>query len=73
MPLAPFEALGRKNVRLQGVWVSDVRHTLMAVSLMRQFPEAAAALVSERYPLANATRALQDVERRDTMKAVLIP
>ena len=30
--LPPFEALGRRNVRLQGVWVSDVRHTLRAVS-----------------------------------------
>jgi hypothetical protein len=58
---------------LQGVWVSDLRHTVKAVSLVRQFPEAAAALVSDRYPLAGATLALRHVEHRDAMKAVLLP
>lgn len=73
MSLLPFESIVRKNVRLQGVWVSDLRHTLRAVSLVQQYPEALAALVTHRYPLEEATRALGEVETRDTMKAVLLP
>ncbi len=73
MSLAPFEALVRKNVRLQGVWVSDLRHTLQAVSLVRQQPEAFAGLVSHRFPLEQATVALRAVEQREAMKAVIEP
>lgn len=73
MALPPFESIVRKNVRLQGVWVSDVRHTLRAVSLVQQYPEAMTALVTHRYPLAEATRALGEVASRDAMKAVLLP
>lgn len=73
MALLPFESVVRKNVRLQGVWVSDVRHTLQAVSLVQQYPQTMAALVTHRYPLAEATRALDEVASRDTMKAVLLP
>jgi threonine dehydrogenase-like Zn-dependent dehydrogenase len=73
MSLLPFEDVVRKNVRVQGVWVSDVRHTLRAVSLVQQHPDALAALVTHRYPLDEATRALNEVDARDAMKAVLIP
>jgi len=73
MALLPFETIAHKNVHLQGVWVSDVRHTLRAVSLVQQYPQALAALVTHRYPLAEATRALEEVASRDTMKAVLLP
>ena len=73
MSLLPFEALVRRNVRLQGVWVSDLRHTLQAVSLVRQQPQAFAELVSHRFPLAQATVALRAVERREAMKAVIEP
>ena len=71
--LRPFEELVRRNVRLQGVWVSDVRHTARAVSLARQHPEAVAALVTHRFPLAQADQALAAVAGRDAMKAVLLP
>lgn len=73
MSLAPFELLVRKNVHLQGVWVSDVRHTLRAISLVRQNPEAFAALVTHRFPLTQATAALQAVAERQAMKAVIEP
>lgn len=72
MPLAPFEAIVRKNLRLQGVWVSDVRHTLQAVHLIHQHREAFAALVTHRFSLSKATEALRCVEAREAMKAVLI-
>ena len=73
MTLAPFEALVRKNARVQGVWVSDVRHTFQAVSLIRQRPEAFAALVTHRFPLLEATKALEAVASREAMKVVLLP
>lgn len=73
MSLLPFEDIVRRNVRLQGVWVSDLRHTLRAVSLIRQHCEAFATLVTHRFPLDQATEALRQVEARGVMKAVLIP
>ena len=73
MSLSPFEALVRKNVRIQGVWVSDARHTFQAISLIRQRPEALAALVTHRFPLAEATKALKAVASREAMKVVLLP
>lgn len=73
MALAPFEALVRKNARIQGVWVSDARHTFRATSLIRQHPEAFAALVTHRFPLAEATVALEAVASREAMKVVLLP
>jgi threonine dehydrogenase-like Zn-dependent dehydrogenase len=73
MSLAPFEQLVRKNVRVQGVWVSDVRHTLQAISLVRQHPEAFARLVTHRFPLEEATAALEAVEERGAAKVVLEP
>jgi len=73
MAVAPFESLVRKNVRAQGVWVSDTRHMSRAISLIRQKPEAFSALVTHRYPLAQATLALEAVDQRNAMKVVLLP
>lgn len=73
MTLSPFEQVVRKNVRVQGVWVSDVRHTLRAVSLLRQHEAAFAELVTHRFSLDEATSALQAVADREAMKAVLMP
>ena len=73
MSLPPFEAIVRKNVRIQGVWVSDARHTLQAISLVRQHPAAFAALVTHRFSLQQATEALQAVATREALKAVLLP
>ncbi|MGI6368058.1 MAG: zinc-binding dehydrogenase [Anaerolineae bacterium] len=73
LSLAPFEQIVRRNVNIQGVWVSDLRHTLRAISAIRQNPQGMAGLVSHRIPLYQATEALQAVERRETLKAVLLP
>lgn len=73
MPLEPFEQLTRKNLRVQGVWVSDVRHTLRAISLVRRYPEALARLVTHRFPLSEATVALEAIENRQAAKAVIEP
>lgn len=71
--LAPFEALVRKNVRVQGVWVSDMRHTLQAISLVRANQAALRGLVTHRFPLQEATAALEAVRSRKAIKAILVP
>jgi len=73
MTFPPFERVVRKNARIQGVWVSDVRHTLQAVGLVRAHVEAFSHLVTHRFRLADATDALDAVARRQAMKAVLLP
>ncbi len=73
MDLLPFETLVRKNVRLQGVWVSDARHTETALSLVRGNPLLFGSLVTHRLPLEQATRALRLVEQRVAAKAVILP
>ncbi len=69
----PFEKIARKNLRLQGVWASDTRHTRQAMALVESQPEAFAALITHRFPLAEATTALETVACRQAMKAVLMP
>jgi len=73
LPLALYEHLVRKNVRLQGVWVSDTSHLYQAVSLVlsKRFPLE--TLVTHTYPLEQANQALSDMESRKAMKAVLLP
>ncbi|MHB1318895.1 MAG: zinc-binding dehydrogenase [Anaerolineae bacterium] len=73
MTVAPFEQIVRKNVRVQGVWVSDIRHALRAVSVIRRDPRAFAGLVTHRFPLQEATEAIVAVESRKALKAVLVP
>lgn len=73
MSLLPFESLVRRNVRLQGVWVSDARHTDTALSLVRANPKLFSDLVTHRLPLDQATRALELVEERVAVKAVIMP
>lgn len=73
LPLAPFETLVRKNVRVQGVWVSNVRHTFRAIQLVRQRPKAFAALITHRLTLHRATEALNMMQDHTAMKAVLLP
>jgi threonine dehydrogenase-like Zn-dependent dehydrogenase len=73
MSLLPFEALVRRGVRVQGVWVSDARHTARALALIRRQPEAFARMVTHRLPLDAATEALEAVASREAMKAVLLP
>ncbi len=68
----PFERLVRKNVHLQGVWVSDTRHTFQALSLVLAHPDEL-SLVTHRFPLEEATHALEVVARREAMKAVIVP
>ena len=73
IPIRFYEDVARKNVRIQGVWVSDTRHLYRALNLVlsRKFPFE--KLVTHRFPLEKATEALKTVEGRSAMKAVLLP
>lgn len=71
--LPPFEKIARKNLRLQGVWVSDTRQTRQAMAIVESQPETFASLVTHRFSLVQATAALETVARREAMKAILIP
>jgi threonine dehydrogenase-like Zn-dependent dehydrogenase len=61
-----------KNLRLQGVWVSHTRHTGMALQLMRKYPAEFSRLVTHRFLLEEATKALETVEAKQAVKAVLV-
>ncbi len=71
--LAPFESLVRKNVRLQGVWVSEARHTRQALAFIESRPTTFATLVTHRIPLSEASIALQTAASHQAMKVVLVP
>ncbi|HOS91979.1 MAG TPA: zinc-binding dehydrogenase [Armatimonadota bacterium] len=73
VPVSVFEHIARKNVRLQGVWVSDTSHLCAALDLVlsRRYPFD--EMVTHRFPLDEATGALEVVERREAVKAVVMP
>lgn len=68
-----FHDLGRKNLRLQGVWVSEVRHTHMALQLMLSRIDDFKRLITHRFPLARANEAIRVMKSKEAVKAVLLP
>jgi len=73
MSLLPFEQVVQRNVQFQGVWVSDLRHLLRAMSVLRAYANDLSGLVTRRCSLAQATEALEAVESRRALKVVLVP
>jgi threonine dehydrogenase-like Zn-dependent dehydrogenase len=68
-----YADLVRKNLRLQGVWVSHTRHTHAALAMVLKQPDRFAKLVTHKYPSRRATQALEAAMQREGMKAVLVP
>jgi threonine dehydrogenase-like Zn-dependent dehydrogenase len=68
-----FKDLTRRNLRLQGVWVSDTRHAYQAMNLVFSDPELFSRLVTHRFPLSEVNQALQVMDSREAIKAVLLP
>jgi len=68
-----FADISRKNIWLQGVWVSDTKHLLEAVKLVIDNADAFAALAVDKFPLTDATNALEAMKDRKTMKSVITP
>lgn len=67
-----FSDIVKRNLHIQGVWVSDVRHTLIAYRLVLQNPSLFAGMVTHRFTLEEATEALQTAEQKDALKAVIM-
>jgi threonine dehydrogenase-like Zn-dependent dehydrogenase len=63
----------RKNVKIQGVWVSDTRHTYQAMHLVLNNKELFSKMITHRFPLEQANEALAVMDSRDALKAVLLP
>ena len=68
-----FENVLRRNLTVQGVWVSDTRHVLEAVRLVQMNYDKFAKMITHRFKLEEATAALESVGSRQAVKAVLIP
>jgi threonine dehydrogenase-like Zn-dependent dehydrogenase len=68
-----FHDLNRKNLRLQGVWTSDVKHTHMALQLILGHPEEFKKLITHRFPLTQANEAIRVMKSKEAVKAVLLP
>ncbi|MFC1607821.1 zinc-binding dehydrogenase [Candidatus Latescibacterota bacterium] len=60
-----------RNVRIQGIWVSDSRHLKKAVDLTMDNADIFARLVSRCYTLDDANSALTAMERKEVVKAVI--
>ena len=68
-----FHDLNRKNLRLQGIWTSDVRHTQMAIELILARPQDFKKLITHTFPLAQANEAIHAMKTKEAVKAVLLP
>jgi len=68
-----FENVIRRNLTVQGVWVSDTRHVLEAMRLVQMNYHKFAKMITHRFTLEDATAALESVGSRQAVKAVLIP
>jgi threonine dehydrogenase-like Zn-dependent dehydrogenase len=68
-----FHDIGRKNLRLQGVWVSDTRHTHMALQLILSRIQDFKKLITHTFPLARANDAIRVMKTKEAVKAVLLP
>jgi threonine dehydrogenase-like Zn-dependent dehydrogenase len=71
----PHRQINSKQVEIRGVWGSDYSHFHRAVQLAARFGSRVPwrEMVSGRYPLAGVKQALEAVERRDVLKAIVVP
>lgn len=72
-PVSVYEDVARKNVRIQGVWVSDTSHLYQAVRLILSGRFPLHKLVTHRFPLGKVMDALKAVDTKEAIKAVLLP
>ena len=72
-PFDGYHDLTKRNLRLQGVWASDTSHVYHAVRMVLDNPELFAKMITHRFPLSQVNEALKTIERKETVKTVLIP
>lgn len=68
-----YHDIVRKNLRYQGIWVSDTKHLSMAVNIVLKNSDKFKLMITDRYALKDANKALRAMDNRNTIKAVLIP
>lgn len=65
--------LARKQICLQGVWTSNVRHLYQALQLALSGPPALKELVTNVLPMSEANKGLQLLREKKAIKVVLQP
>ncbi len=73
VPISFYEDVAVKNLRIQGVWVSDTCHLYQAVRLVLSGRYPFDRLVTHKFDLKDATQAMETMERKEAIKAVLRP
>ncbi|BCV22304.1 zinc-binding dehydrogenase [Moorella sp. Hama-1] len=68
-----YQHLARRNIRLQGVWVSDTRHVYRAMAMILTQPGLFAGMITHRFPLTRVNEALRVMASKEAVKAVLVP
>jgi threonine dehydrogenase-like Zn-dependent dehydrogenase len=68
-----FQEVVRKNLKIQGVWVSATRHTYQAMGLVAQNRDLFAKMITHRFALDQADAALTAMGTHTALKAVLVP
>lgn len=69
----PHFQMARKNLCIQGVWVSDTSHTHQAMTLVQNHPDIFRRMVTHRFPLSQANEAIAVMSSEEAIKAVLLP
>jgi L-iditol 2-dehydrogenase len=74
-PINPHRQINRKHVTIRGCWGSDYSHFHRAVGIAARFGERMPwrELANRRYSLEQAGSALAAVERRELVKAIIVP
>ncbi|KPJ62627.1 hypothetical protein AMK68_04695 [candidate division KD3-62 bacterium DG_56] len=73
VPIPFYEQIGRRNLRVQGIWVSDVSHLNQAISLVLSGRYPFHKMITHRGGLEQTTALIQAVQRQETIKAVVMP
>lgn len=66
-----YSQVVKKHLNIQGIWVSDTRHTRQAMELVLEQPEQFTKLITHRFPLEKANSALEAMHTKEALKAVL--
>jgi len=67
-----FKDVVSKNIRIQGVWVSDTKHTRQAIYLILNNIEKFKNLITHRFRLKEANDAISVMDKKEALKAVIV-
>lgn len=67
-----FQEVVRKNIKIQGVWVSATRHVWQSMQMVLENPDLFSRMITHRFVLSQANEALDSMAQRDALKAVLV-